>query len=90
MSAMDKTQPNIPLDIYGRQIRIGDWISYPVRHSSHVWFEHSKVESIEVTPPRYGTTPRVSIVGVKAGGKKVQIMRVDRVVLAPEGWTPPT
>jgi hypothetical protein len=35
-----------PQDIYGRDIQLGQWISYPMRQSSSLWIEHGKVTGV--------------------------------------------
>ena len=39
-----------PVDQYGREIKIGDMITYPVRYGGSMWMSTSMVEKIESKP----------------------------------------
>lgn len=64
-------------DLFGRSIRVGDVISYPVRKGSAMWFNDGKVtdvhsEGLQVINP--------------ASGRKTQIQNTEMAVLAPREY----
>jgi hypothetical protein len=77
-----------PQDIYGRDIQLGQWISYPMRQSSSLWIEHGKVTGIVEVPHRYGNGMAIKVKVEKLNGKSTQIESLDRCTIAPDGWVP--
>lgn len=74
------------LDVYGREIKVGDWITYPVRQGSCVWLSHSKVT--EIIPHEDSHVDQPIVKAVTDTGRKTTVRRVDRLIKAPKGWTP--
>lgn len=76
MDAQDNAALKPALDMFGREIRVGDLCVYPVRRGSSMWMNRITVNKITHDPrgnPKLG--------GVKGDGYPVNVTSLDRVAL---------
>lgn len=64
------------LDVFGREIKVGDTVGYPVRQGSRMW-----VARMRVTQVLGGTTPKIG--GFNNEGRKVTVFKLDNVIVSP-------
>lgn len=63
-------------DFYGRTIRNGDVITYPVRQGSNMWLDHGKVTAVNTDGSVQIRKPET--------GRRTTIRNTDNAVLAPK------
>lgn len=70
----------MPVDVTGREIKVGDRVAYPVRKGSVMWLCTARVESIAKRGQDghllYARNPE---------GRSVRIVALERTVILPEG-----
>lgn len=59
-------------DFRGLVIGVGDLLAYPTRRGSHMWMNYMTVEQVY---------PSGEIAGINDCGRKVKILRSDRVAV---------
>lgn len=65
-----------PMDFLGREIRVGDVCTYPVRRGSNMWLNRVVIQRISHDPRG---EPKLS--GLKQDGYPVSVTSLDRVVI---------
>lgn len=80
-----------PVDSLGREIKVGDIVTYPVRYSSSMYIRFAKILSIKYVKSKWcdelSPILKVLTVNTRYGaensvrGKKTQIQRYDQVTV---------
>ena len=79
------------VDILGREIKVGQVVAYPVRHSSSMWMSHGVVTEVgenfikvNIDTDKWDTNADDGIGGFVPASKVVTVSSIDRVVIAKE------
>lgn len=72
---------NPPLDFFGREIKEGVTLVYPVRRMSNMWLKKITVKRIVETSSRQGSGTVKAIIGVNDNGRRVTVTKADRCVV---------
>lgn len=74
-------------DVFGQEVKPGNWVTYPNRRGSGVWMEEARVLKVGTGERNGRKFPTVK--AEKADGRRVTLTTaLDRMVKAPDGWQP--
>jgi len=69
----------MPVDVTGRELKIGQRVAYPVRKRSDMWLSTARIESISEGAGGFTLHAR------NPEGRALRITALERVVIVPEG-----